>query len=390
MYRYNKAIIDHLISYIYFCNGIYNKVQLAHKTQIEFDLKLTIPVYHCNDFAIRFSQSQKERPSNTVLALSKLRNYYDSVPFIECIVTPTKNYLMLANTTFLIKLSHSSPNLTADHITGSFNVSNIMREYCGLKNVPENFEALFALHCKISFQRNLSRIVESTKRIKPRSQKFVVTPELERTIMDAPRRASDFLNSNDYLDLKRDLDGRVQAEREAIVMAVQDPNGKTRGDNIEYLITSLDPELTEQIIHPHGNNLSEQVHVSTKNNLGDYSKSYPSYVTETDIKTKILSKKSNPKGSNIDKLLEFLSDPRSVYLIYIVGIDGTRISTRLISVFDERLIRFSAVQNLWSGKDTRGTVQFEGESLAGIISEPDCHKIDTALAEQFLRDLIER
>lgn len=92
MYRYNKAIIDHLISYIYFCNGIYNKVQLAHKTQIEFDLKLTIPVYHCNDFAIRFSQSQKERPSNTVLALSKLRNYYDSVPFIECIVTPTKNY----------------------------------------------------------------------------------------------------------------------------------------------------------------------------------------------------------------------------------------------------------------------------------------------------------
>ena len=53
---------------------------------------------------------------------------------------------MLANTTFLIKLSHSSQNFTADNIKGSFNGTDIMPEYQGLSNTPENFKALFELH----------------------------------------------------------------------------------------------------------------------------------------------------------------------------------------------------------------------------------------------------
>ena len=55
--------------------------------------------------------------------------------------------------------------------------------------------------------------------------------------------------------------------------------------------------------------------------MGDYSKSYPDYYTETDIKTKVLFLSGNPKAYNIDKLLEFLATEKSVYMIYLLGVD---------------------------------------------------------------------
>ena len=65
--------------------------------------------------------------SNTVLSLSALQKY-DDKPFIVCIVTPDTNYMMLANSTFLKKISHSSQELRVDNIRGSFNGSDIMIE----------------------------------------------------------------------------------------------------------------------------------------------------------------------------------------------------------------------------------------------------------------------
>ena len=243
---------------------------------------------------------------------------------------------MLANTTFLIKLSHSSQNFTADNIKGSFNGTDIMPEYQGLSNIPENFEALFALHSEISFQGNLPRLVENTQGINGRIEKLDVTALMESAIMKSPRRAVEFLHSDDYLDLRADLDGRVQSAKDAIIKAAQLANVNIRGRVIEYLITCTDPASKAGIIRALENNLPPPQFL-TEDRLGDYSKSYPSYDTETDIKTKILFLHGNPKGFNIDKLLKFLSEPKSVYLIYVLGIGSRDIFTRLISVFDDRL-----------------------------------------------------
>ena len=58
-----------------------------------------------------------------------------------------------------------------------------------------------------------------------------------------------------------------------------------------------------------------------RDGLGDFTKSYLNFHTETDIKTKIMILASAPKGYNIDKILEFLSGDNTVFMIYFVGID---------------------------------------------------------------------
>ena len=383
---YNKELIEKRVSFIQQHDGTADKRLLSFQVQESFHLERSRSVYFCHDFAIRFSQSQRERMSNTVLSLSALQKY-DSIPFIVCIVTPARNYLMLANTTFLTRLSHSSQNFTADNIKGSFNGTDIMPEYQGLSNTPENFKALFELHSEISFQGNLSRLVENTQSINGRIEKLDVTAPMESAIMRSPRRAVEFLHSDDYLDLRGDLDGRVQSAKDAIIKAAQLANVNIRGRVIEYLITCTDPASKAGIIRALENNLPLPQFL-TEDRLGDYSKSYPSYDTETDIKTKILFLHGNPKGFNIDKLLKFLSEPKSVYLIYVLGIGSRDIFTRLISVFDDRLISSTHKESHWSGRNTRGTIQFTGEILADILSQPDCPQIDTDLAKQFLRRLI--
>lgn len=55
--------------------------------------------------------------------------------------------------------------------------------------------------------------------------------------------------------------------------------------------------------------------IFTADELGDYEREFEHYLTETDIKTKVLFLSSNPKGYNIDKLLSFLSEEKSVYLV---------------------------------------------------------------------------
>jgi 3-deoxy-D-manno-octulosonate 8-phosphate phosphatase KdsC-like HAD superfamily phosphatase len=96
---YNKQVIDRLIKLIQTNNGINDKNRLADIVQKEFSLKKDRTVYYGDDFAIRFSKSEKRQVGNTVLSLSALQKY-DHVPFIVCIVASTTNYMLLANTTF--------------------------------------------------------------------------------------------------------------------------------------------------------------------------------------------------------------------------------------------------------------------------------------------------
>ena len=138
---YDKELIERLISFIESFSGIADKSTLAEAVKKEFSLTQDRKVYSCNSFAIRFSSSKSKHMSNTVLSLSSLQKF-DNAPFLVCIVSPVTNYVLLANSTFLKKISHSSKALRIDNIKGSFNGSDILMEYDNIENSPRNFEKL--------------------------------------------------------------------------------------------------------------------------------------------------------------------------------------------------------------------------------------------------------
>ena len=129
----------------------------------------------------------------------------------------------------------------------------------------------------------------------------------------------------------------------------------------------------------------------SEDKLGDYSKEYPGFCTETDIKTKILFLDGNPKGYNIDKLLEFLASQKAVYMIYLLGVneDG-HIVSRLCSSLDERLIAATNIQHHWAGRNTRGVTQFLGHVLKEILEGFNGSVINCELAQGFIENLISR
>ena len=386
---YNKTVVDRLVAYIEKLNGIGDKNKLADAVQKEFSLVQDRKVYYCTDFAIRFSKSESKRMSNTVLSLSALQKY-DDKPFFVCIVASTVNYLLLANSTFLKKISHSSKELRIDNIKGSFNGGDIMLVYDEMDNEPQFFDRLYAYHSGLSFADNLERLVASTNDIVGRVPKFEVNDSNKGTIMSSVSRAQSFIASADYKDLKSDLDSRVKRVQGEIAIAAFIDNVNLRGRVIEYLITDNGSSLKDQIIDSLQNK-KPLPEFKTEDKLGDYSKSYPDFDTETDIKTKVLFLDGNPKAYNIDKLLEFLATKKSVYMIYLLGVDDKgNIVARLCSAFDHRLIDGTNVQHHWAGRSTRGVTQFVGNALKEILADNSGTIIDNKKAEAFIEELINK
>ena len=208
--------------------------------------------------------------------------------------------------------------------------------------------------------------------------------------MNSIDRALEFASSTRYIELKRDLDDRVSRVQGEIAIAAFIDNVNVRGRIIEYLITDNGSNLKNQIIDALKNN-KPLPRFKTEDKLGDYSKTFPEYLTETDIKTKVLFLDGNPKAYNIDKLLEFLAIEKSVYMIYLLGIDddGTIIS-RLCSVFDSRLIESTNVIHHWAGRNSRGVAQFIGHSLSKILKETNETNINKKIATDFVTELIYR
>lgn len=204
---YNREIIGQLVDFISSKDGRTDKSRLQNEVQEAFGLVKDRSVYYCDWFAIRFCKAASRSFGNTVLALSALHRY-DGIPFIVCLVTPTRNYLMLANTTFLRKISHSSQELRRDNIKGSFNGSDIMREFEGIENIPENFEFLYNSHENYTFEENLDRLVEATNNIAPTGKRFVPTELQVECIRESVDRAISFLNSAEYGVLNDDLNDR--------------------------------------------------------------------------------------------------------------------------------------------------------------------------------------
>lgn len=287
------------------------------------------------------------------------------------------NYLMLSNTRFLKKISHSSQKLRQDNIKGSFNGTDIMREFEGIKNIPENFEFLYSSHENYTFEENLARLIETTNNISPTGKRFKPTDVQLENICHSVDRAISFLSSEEYKILNNDLGNRVRAVESEIVIASFIDNVNLRGRIIEYLITN-ENDLKETLMECLRTK-QPLPEIFTADKLGDYEREFDSYLTETDIKTKVLFLSSNPKGYNIDKLLAFLAKEKSVYLVYIVAINenGT-IQTQLCSMFNRQLLSGTRIIKHWAGRNSRGVTQYEGKALEAIVKDFDCCIDDTA------------
>lgn len=382
-----NSSLKSLLKYIKDKNGINNKIKLSKLVADRFKLVKDRKVYYCRDFAIRFSSSKTQNFSNTVLSLSNLQKF-DDRPFIVCLVMASTNYLYLANTTFLKKISHSSQELRENNIRGSFNGSDIIREFEGIANSPENFERLFHIHESIGFEDNLPRLVEATNNITPSGRKFIVSKTSQNLILDAPNRAENFVSSKEARVLKKELDEKVKKFKKEILLAALIENGNVRGRIIEYLIAGNDSRLRQKLISALKDGNKGIPQFKTKNELGDYRRVFDDYYTETDVKTKIMILDSNPKAYNLDKMLEFLSSARTVFMFYFVGVDPDKIvNTVLISMFQEKLLRSTILLKHWSGRNSRGVTQFEGKTIGKLIMNPE-YSINKEESVEFLKKII--
>ncbi len=380
--------VKEFINFIQSRDGIGNKTSLITEVQNKFKLTKDRSVYYSKHFAVRFSYSSSNGFSNTVISLSNLQKY-DDQPFFVCLVTPTKNIIYLANTTFLQKISHSSQQLRVDNIRGSINGSDISKKFGELENSPKNFEKLFSIHAELGFEGNLARLVEATTNISPSGKKFSVSASAKKAIEDAPDRAINFSQSKEYDQLKAELDAKVEKYKTEILIAGFIENVNIRGRIIEYLIAGEDEKLRESLVKALHDSSNVIPGFRTKNGLADYIRTFDKYDTATDVKTKIMVLSSNPKGYNIDKLLEFLATDKSVFMFYFIGIEPNKIVNKiLVSMFQTDLLKSTILLKHWSGRNSRGVTQFEGETIGKLILSPK-NDIDKTASAKFLKTLID-
>ena len=173
-------------------------------------------------------------------------------------------------------------------IKGSFNGSDILRSISGIENNSDNLEKLFAIHQNIGFLGNLPRLVEATNNISPTGKRFNPSKVQVETIIKSPTRAIKFMSSKYCVALKSDLDKRVNKFKNEILLAGLIENVNVRGRIIEYLIAGEDDQLRGELIKALQNKDQEIPNFKTDNSLGDFSRNYPEFSTQTDVKTKIM------------------------------------------------------------------------------------------------------
>lgn len=368
-----------------------SKDDLINYVVAKYNLTQDRKVYYSRFYAVRFSYSQSGSFSNTVLSLSALQKY-DKIPFFVVLVrNNNSNVIYLANSTFLSKISHSSRELSMNNIRGSFNGSDIIKDYNGIVNEPSHFDELFAIHEGLEWSDNLSRLVEASSAITPHSQKFIPSEKQHSNIIDSVRRAQSFIDSNNLKVLEDDLNERCNACLDAIMIASRIENVNIRGRIIEFMITA-ENNVREEIKEFLRKDESLLPEFETHDELGDYVRSFDNGHTYTDIKTKVLYLDSAPKAYNVDKFLEKMSEEDSVFLFFLVGITENGLcNTALCSVYHDQLIDASIVQHHWAGRATRGVVQFNGRALNTILNNPlFANRIDEEKAKRYLADLLSR
>ena len=321
-------------------------------------------VFVGDGYALRFAEARTGSFSNTVLSLSALRQH-DHRPFVVVVVRERYVEFLLANSTFLKKISHSSQMLRIDNIKGSFNGSDIMTEYEGVANAPENFEQLFAQHSAFTWAENVERLVEATTAIVARNSRFDPTDTQKKTILSAPDRAAAALQSPVFRSIEAELRQLVSQQHDGILAASRLDNVNIRGNSIEQILTGQ----------------------ANAHDLGDLARPIDGGRLIIDVKTKLLDKASAPKAYNVDKMLQFLSEPGSVFAFLMLWVDvhvGS-ISTRLLPALENSVLSATVVQHHWAGRSSRGVTQLSG--AFSQASDPNYEpRIDGQKARAFLGD----
>ena len=366
----NKAAKD-FVEYIVSDKAPYgNKATVIKECQDKFKLTRDRSVYACSAFSVRFSYSKSGSFSNTVLSLSHLQKY-DNRPFFVVLIKPGNiNTIYIANSTFLSKVSHSSSTLAIDNIRGSFNGSDIIKVFTELKitNTPDNFAKLYSIHEGLEWSDNLLRLVEASSKIQPKSQRFEPSDTQKQNIKQSIDRAESFVASDNFKELNDDLQQRCNACKEAIWVASRIENVNIRGRIIEAMITANNNERNAIIQALKAEEMNIPLY-ETKNELGDYNRSFDNGDTYTDIKTKVMYLGSAPKAYNVDKFLAKMAEKNSSFFFFFIGIDENGVcSTRLCSVYHKELVENSIIQHHWAGRSTRGVVQFNGETINAILN----------------------
>lgn len=387
-----NTIITEFIKYIENENSPQNNKDFVKKECVKkFNLTQDRSVYYCDYFAVRFCYTKDNTFSNTVLSLSSLQKY-DSIPFFIVLVKrEQKNQLFIANSTFLKKISHSSLELSMTNIKGSFNGSDIMKEYAGIINSSSNFDDLFAIHNGMEWLDNLQRLVEASSNIQAINEKFIPNNKELSNIENSIKRAVDFVTSENYSILLKDLNNRCNNVKDAILVASRIENVNIRGRLIESLITS-DAIQRQNLLM----NLEEMEKMlptyDTKNGLGDYVRIFDNGSTYTDIKTKIVYLDSAPKAFNIDKFLKCMAKGNTIFLFYFIGIDKNKIlNSILCSVYHNELITNTVLQHHWAGRSSRGVAQYNGKIINKMLINYDFkNEIDVETAKSYLETLMSR
>lgn len=349
-------------------NPAADKAAIQRAFVAEFKPTKRRSVFSGDGYSMRFSYTKGKSFSNTVLSLSALQPI-DSVPLVVCVVSPQAIRFLLANSTFLKRISHSSHDLRVDNVRGSFNGTDIMSEFDELANEPTNFAELFARHEAFTWAENLERLVEATNDIVPQNLRFPVTPSAKEMILAAPERAVACLNSDDFHAIEDRLRQRVARVRDKVLAVAVSDNVNLRGNGIERLVTGHDADHA----------------------LGDLVRRTSEFQLVIDIKSKLIDRASAPKAFNIDKMLEFHSGEGSVFAFLMVGInvDAGTVTARLIPVLDRTLLESMAIQHHWAGRGSRGVTQLT-RSFHRVLDNGYESDVNVERGKEFLRKLIER
>jgi hypothetical protein len=229
---------------------------------------------------------------------------------------------------------------------------------------------LFAIHNEFSWQENVVRLVEATNAIVGRSTRFQVTPELLESLLEAPSRAAVALATASYREVEVQLSTLVAQHRQQLFRAGALENVNIRGNTIEQIITGeMNAHRLDDLMFTLANGLQLIV----------------------DIKTKLLNHASAPKAYNIDKMLQLLAAPGTVFSFFFVGLDVARsaLFTRLISIFDPTILKATRIQTHWAGRASRGVTQLSGD-LTPIFSTGYRPGVDTVGGRTLLQQFLER
>lgn len=321
---------------------------ISKKLIEKFDLKLYKSILYNEFFAMKISLCNKKNYSNSVTSLKNLIKFND-VPILNLVMKKNRIDVYLINLTLIKKVTHSSPNLEINNICGSIVGSDIIKNKFQFDNCLDNIDILFKEHLENDLNQNLKRIINNTKSAKSKKQKFIPSEHEKKLIFDSINSSYIFIK-NYYEIFTNYISELIKNNEKQIIELRKIENNKVRGTELENLFKNI-----------------SDVKNLNKHDLGNFEIDYNGFTIKINVISKLIDKKGSPKDYNIDKILKFLSQGNTIYLNLIVGIGDNFVKSRLISIFDEKLINNINITDKWSGFNRKGCTQYSNETMNMVL-----------------------